>query len=77
MSAKLVGALEVVIPPNVASALLSPLMLVEAIVSAFATTGRDLLMPALLLVAVILWTEGRRRRWHRIVKWLLPTRSGR
>lgn len=58
----LLDGLELVIPPAVASSLLSPLLLLESVFGAFVATGRGLLIPGLLLVVGVLWTEGRRRR---------------
>lgn len=62
-SAALLDGLELVIPPTVASSLLSPLLLLESIAGAFTETGRDLILPVLILIVGILWTEGRRRRY--------------
>jgi hypothetical protein len=62
LSGALLDGLEVAIPPSIASSLLSPLLLLESTVGAFTATGRDLTMPALLLIVGVLWTEGRRRR---------------
>jgi hypothetical protein len=62
LSNLLLDGLELVIPPAVASSLLSPLLLLESVFGAFMETGRGLLIPGLLLVAGVLWTEGRRRR---------------
>ena len=65
MSAELFEGLDVVIPPVVATALLSPLVLVEALLSAFVATGRDLILPGLLLLAVALWMANDLRRSRR------------
>ena len=54
--------LEVVIPPLAATALVSPLLLLEALLGAFFATGRDLLIPTLLLVIVSLWMANDLRR---------------
>jgi hypothetical protein len=51
-----------VIPPAVASSLLSPLLLLESIIGAFLETGRGLLIPGLLLAVGLLWADRRRRR---------------
>ena len=60
-STALLDGLTLVVPPAVASALLSPLVLLEALVSVFATTGRELLVPLAFLVAGVAWVGGRRR----------------
>ncbi len=65
MSAELFEGLDVVIPPVVATALLSPLLLVEALLSAFVATGRDLILPGLLLLGVALWMANDLRRSRR------------
>ncbi|MDJ0924819.1 MAG: hypothetical protein QNJ77_09665 [Acidimicrobiia bacterium] len=57
----LFAGLEVVIPPPVAAAVLSPLVLVGAIAGAFTTTGRELLLPGVLLVCTALWVVWRSR----------------
>jgi hypothetical protein len=63
MSMRLTEGLEVVIPPLAATALLSPLILLEALLGAFVDTGRDLLIPGFLLFAASLWmTRGVRKR---------------
>lgn len=62
LSGVLIDDLELVIPPAVATTLLSPLLLVESIVNAFWRTGRDLLIPGLLLLVGVLWTDAQRRR---------------
>lgn len=58
----LLDGLEVAIPPTVASSLLSPVLLLESILRAFLETGRGLLIPGLLLILGMLWTDRRRRR---------------
>ncbi len=65
MSAELFEGLDVVIPPLVVGALLSPLMLLEALVGAFVATGRDLILPALILLALALWMANDLRRHRR------------
>ena len=62
MSAELFEGLDVVIPPLVASALLSPLILLEALVGAFVATGRDLILPGLILLMLALWMARDLRR---------------
>lgn len=57
----LLDGLTLVVPPAVAAALLSPLVLLEALVSVFAATGRELLIPLVVLVAGVAWAGGRRR----------------
>ncbi len=65
MSSELFEGLDVVIPPLVAGALLSPLILLEALVSAFVATGRDLVLPTLILLALALWMANDLRRHRR------------
>ena len=55
MSSTLLEDLGVVIPPLAATALLSPLILLEALAGAFFATGRDLLLSGFLLLVVALW----------------------
>lgn len=62
LSSRLLRALDVVIPPFVAAALMSPLMLLEALIRAFVRTGRDLLAPGLILLLLALWTARDLRR---------------
>ena len=61
-SGVLLDGLEVVIPPTVATSLLSPLLLLESIAMAFVRTGLELLVPGLLLMLVVLWGDDRRRK---------------
>jgi hypothetical protein len=63
-----VDSLELVIPPAVTSSLLSPLLLLESIFLAFVATGSGLLIPGLLLLVGVLWTEGQRRRDNLLVQ---------
>lgn len=65
MSAALFDDLEVVIPPLVASAILSPLVLFEALIGAFVETGRDLVFPGILLLLVAGWMGNDLRRQRR------------
>lgn len=58
----LLDGLTLVVPPAVAAALLSPLVLIEAVLAVFASTGRELLVPLVVLVAWVAWAGGRRRR---------------
>ena len=62
MSGALITGLEVVIPPLVATALVSPLILLEALLGAFIDTGRDLVFPAIALLVVSLWLARDLRR---------------
>lgn len=55
LSAGLLEGLEVVIPPVVANVVLSPLILIEALVGAFVATGRDLVIPGIVLAVLALW----------------------
>jgi hypothetical protein len=55
MSGALFEGLDVAIPPLVASAILSPLMIAEALLAAFLETGRELMIPSLLLLAGSIW----------------------
>lgn len=58
----LIDGLTLVIPPGVATALLSPLLLLEALLATFAGTGRELLAPLIILVVGVAWIGGRHRR---------------
>jgi hypothetical protein len=51
LTAGMLKDLELVVPPGVATALLSPVLVLEAFIAALASTGRALWLPALLLVA--------------------------
>ncbi|MDX2467480.1 MAG: hypothetical protein QNL12_09210 [Acidimicrobiia bacterium] len=55
MSGALFEGLDVVIPPLAAAAILSPLMILEALVGAFVETGRELFIPSVLLLAASIW----------------------
>ncbi len=55
MSSAIFEGLDVVIPPLAAVAILSPLMIVEALLYAFVETGRELVIPSVLLLAASIW----------------------
>lgn len=61
-SSALIDGLALVVPPAVAAVLLSPLLLLEALVATFAGTGRELLVPLVILVVGVAWIGGARRR---------------
>ena len=65
LSTILLDGLELAIPPSVATSLVSPLLLLESLIGAFIETGRNLLLPGLLLAVAISWSEIRRRRQRR------------
>lgn len=69
----LLDGLTLVVPPAVAAALLSPLVLLEALLAVFASTGKELLVPLATLTAGVIWVGGRRRRQEV----LAPSDSGR
>ena len=58
----LLDGLTLVVPPAVAAALLSPLVLLEAILAVFVSTGRELVLPLVTLVGGVAWIGGRHRR---------------
>lgn len=64
MSTALFEGLDVAIPPLAAAAILSPLMIAEALLSAFVETGRELLIPSVLLLLTSIWMYYDTRR-HR------------
>ena len=61
LSGWLLNALEVVIPPSIGVALLSPLMTLEALIAALAQSGQALLIPTVLLIIGFVWVYYERR----------------
>ena len=61
VSSRFIDGLELVIPPSVAIALVSPLLLLEAFVGAFADGGRALLLPGVLLLLGTAWVANESR----------------
>lgn len=62
LSSALIDGLALIVPPGVAAAILSPLLLLEALVATFAATGRELVIPLATLVIGVVWIGGRWRR---------------
>lgn len=60
LSGRLIDAADIVLPPAVAEALLSPFIVLELLWQAISQTGKSILLPALLLGAVTGWLVTRR-----------------
>ena len=61
LSGTFIDAVELVIPPQVATALVSPLLVVESFFAAFTDSGQALLMPGLLLLLGAAWMANESR----------------
>jgi hypothetical protein len=68
MSGRLLDEIGAAIPPLAATAIVSPVLLGEAFVGAFAETGRDLVVPGVILLVGVTWISRSSRRTGRIGK---------